>query len=483
MTLLASKNCTLASQSTSTNFQKPAATIRHAVFVAAVLLGLNCLAFSATVAVGSCTNLASYPTIGQAVSSVPAGSTIEICPGTYPEQVVITKKLTLKGVSNASGADNPVIVPPTGGLVQNGTDIFGNAVAAQIFVASPTGPVTIEHLTVDGTGNQVIGCGAATLEGIYFQNTSGVITYNAVRNHFQTDYADFGGCQNGLAINVESISSSNTVTISFNSVHAYQKNGITATGAGAGAGSPGPDVTINGNYIVGLGATAMNWQGVYLGHGTAAENGVQVGFGASGKVSNNAVTDNIWGQDTNTDPGDAASGILVFSSDGITVSGNEVGSAQFGIAIETDGAGFCGTVSSPISCGPSDNAVVTGNKVFGTQIFDAIDACSNGNTIMTNTLQGNTESGVHFDSSCTNGTLGTVSGNNNTATGNTINEACAGILDSGTGNHSAPNTFFNVGSMTLMGNVCPAGMSATKSSPPSTKQRSLRPSPYRSGRR
>jgi hypothetical protein len=108
-----------------------------------------------------------------------------------------------------------------------------------------------------------------------------------VRNQFQTDFVDFGGWQNGLAVNVESLTSGNIVTVSNNSVHAYQKNGITATGAATGAGSPGPNVTISGNYIVGLGATAMNWPG------GAGENGVQVGFGASGTVSGNTVNDNI----------------------------------------------------------------------------------------------------------------------------------------------------------------------------------------------
>jgi len=79
---------------------------------------------------------------------------------------MITAPLTLEGVANGP-LDATVLVPPSGGLVQNGTDIFGNPVAAQIFVASSTGTVTIEHLTVDGTGNDMAGCVATTLEGIF----------------------------------------------------------------------------------------------------------------------------------------------------------------------------------------------------------------------------------------------------------------------------------------------------------------------------
>lgn len=64
-----------------------------------ILLGLGGQAFSTTVAVGTdpaCQpSLVHFASIQLAVSSVPAGSTIKICPGNYAEQVVINKKLTL----------------------------------------------------------------------------------------------------------------------------------------------------------------------------------------------------------------------------------------------------------------------------------------------------------------------------------------------------------------------------------------------------
>jgi pectin methylesterase-like acyl-CoA thioesterase len=53
--------------------------------------------------------LVGYQTIQAAVIAVPAGSTIEVCPGTYPEQVVISKPLTLTAftvaASEASNAE------------------------------------------------------------------------------------------------------------------------------------------------------------------------------------------------------------------------------------------------------------------------------------------------------------------------------------------------------------------------------------------
>ena len=40
-----------------------------------------------------------YTSIQAAVTASPAGSKIQVCPGTYNEQVVINKPLTIDGVS------------------------------------------------------------------------------------------------------------------------------------------------------------------------------------------------------------------------------------------------------------------------------------------------------------------------------------------------------------------------------------------------
>lgn len=445
-----------------------------AVFLSLVICVLPETVHAGTVVVGNCNpSFPEYSTIQAAVNASASGGTVFVCPGTYPEQVTISKRLTLYGYLAGTG-DAPVIVPPSGGLSQNANDIFGNPVAAQIFVdAGASTMVTVGRLAVDATGNNLAGCGGPTLEGIYYQNTSGTIIDTAVRNQYQTDFADYGGCQNGLAINVEGTTSAMTVSITSNSVRAYQKNGITATGAGTGAGSVGPVATITQNNIVGMAATAMNWSTP-----GAAENGIQIGFGASGKVNGNIVNDNIWANDTNTDPGDAASGILIFASPGISVTNNYVGSAQFGIVADTDSAGFCTGSNGAISCGTADNSIITGNHVSGTQIFDAIDACSNGNTVESNTLLGSTESAVHIDDTCTNSTLGTTSGNNNNVSKNIVNEACAGVLTgTGTGNTFSPNTLYNVSSTTLAGDVCPASPAGAQKS--TTQTRKARISPYR----
>lgn len=395
-----------------------------------------------------CKSLASYPTISLAIASVPANSTIFVCPGTYPEQLLITKSLTITGVAGngltggtAVGANNPVITVPAGGVLVNAADLYNaQPIAAQIAVLPGTGPVNVKlnNLAVDGSNNLLPDC-SVDLVGIYYQNTSGTINEMATR--FQELAPDLFGCQDGLAIYVESgymTGGTAVVTIENNSVHDYDKNGITADGSGTVA-------TIIGNYVVGIGATPL-----------IAQNGIQVSDGATGSVKNNTVTDDNY-ISPNGGPYYSATGILLYDSGtlsaGITVSGNTVSSSQGGIVTYGD------------SFGTADNNSITLNKITtspaaGPYQLDGIDMCSNHNTATSNTVFNSSGSGVHIDSTCTESTG--QSGNNSTVTKNTLNEACAGVLlGSGSGNTVGgignANDFYNVVQTTQAGDACPAG--------------------------
>jgi len=122
---------------------------------------------------------------------------------------------------------------------------------------------------------------------------------------------------------------------------------------------------------------------------------------------------------------------------GITVTSNRVGNSQLPIALITlgdDGANL------------GDGVTVTDNHIFGTSAYDAIDVCTNGNTVTGNTIFNSAESGVHLHASC-GIHFGGTTGNNNIATGNTIVEsACAGILDdtNGADNTITSDIYFTV---------------------------------------
>jgi hypothetical protein len=406
-----------------------------------VLLGLGGQAFSSTVTVGLCPGPGThYTTIQAAVNAVSAGSTIKVCPNNYPEQVTINKNLTLIGIASGT-SDAAVVTVPAGGLVTNGvTDIFGFPTAAQIFVHDAN--VTISHLGVDGANDGMTDCSIDPI-GIYYQNASGTIIGNAVRNVLLPP--GLQGCQDGLAINVESNIGAPAVTISSNSVRNYDKNGITASGPNDG--SPGPNVKVTGNTVIGLGATTVT-----------AQNGIQIGYGATATVASNYVVDDIYINPPNCSICYGASGILIFGSAGVNVLNNTVESTQYGIVPVT----ASGTLTA-------NGTIVTSNHIGGTQLYDAIDLCSDGNTAKSNVIYGSSQDGIHTDDSCSPST-----GSNNSITGNTINEACAGILlGSGTGNTTTPNTFLNVTNTTLAGDTC------TPLDGPSENHQSLRPSAYK----
>jgi hypothetical protein len=420
----------------------PTRTLTFCCLALIVLAALSKQAFaSSSATVGLCAGPGTHYTTIQAAVNAPGVTTVEVCPGTYPEQVTITANLTLKGIASGT-SDAAVVVVPAGGLVTNGVvDIFNFPTAAQILVQNAT--VTISHITVDGANDGLTDCSIDTI-GIYYQNASGTISDNAVRNVLLAPALQ--GCQDGLAINVESNTGTPAVTVSNNSVRNYDKNGITASGPDNG--SPGPNVTVTGNTVIGLGATTVT-----------AQNGIQVGYGATGKVTFNNVIDDIYINPPGCAPScTGSSGILIYGSKGVTITNNTVESTQLGIVPVTESALLT-----------ANDTIVRLNHVGGTQIFDAIDLCSDGNTAESNVIYGSAQSGIHVDGGCPPST-----GSGTTVTGNTINEACAGVLlGTGSGNTTAPNTYLNVTNTTLVGDACPPA------SAPSTQRQSLRPSAYR----
>jgi hypothetical protein len=438
---------------------------------------LPCLApshlFAATAVVtptgiAACKNLTTFNTISAAVTAVPAGSTIYICPGTYAEQVVITKKLTLIGVasngltaSSALGGNNPVIVSPAGGVIVNSFDLVGSfPTAAQILVENTAGPVDISNIAVDGSNNGLSGCGT-DLVGIYYQNASGVVNH-VVTRYQELDASDFG-CQDGLAIYVQSGYSGGgtaSVTVENSSVHDYDKNGITADGSGTVA-------LIEGNYVVGVGATPLT-----------AQNGLQLSDGASGKITGNTVTDDVYVNPQDCYPGNcySATGILLYDSGGtsashVTVGSNTVSNTQGAIVVITDGgltADFNDVMLNKITT--SSGIFVTG----ATYLLDGIDLCSNHNTATSNTVLNSSGSGIHIDGECTEPN-GAITGTYTSVMTNTVNEACAGVLTgpglSGTNNTVMGNLTYNVVQVTQAGDVCPAG-------PPAGKRARLKTHPW-----
>lgn len=150
----------------------------------------------------------------------------------------------------------------------------------------------VRNLTIKASGlADACDGGTDRLRGILFDGASGFITNNTVRDINQ----GASGCQEGNGIEVRNFGTSPTrisVTISGNTVTNYQKTGIVANG----------DVDANITDNVVRGAGAINY---------IAQNGIQVGFGASAQVMRNVVSDNSY---TGTSTADG--GILVVGGPG-----------------------------------------------------------------------------------------------------------------------------------------------------------------------
>jgi hypothetical protein len=139
------------------------------------------------------------------------------------------------------------------------------------------------------------------------------------------------------------------VDIAESSIHDYQKNGITANEVGT-------EVTIEGNFVTGLGPTTG-----------AAQNGIQIGFGAQGTIRHNTVANYLWSPCVSVDSCTAtANDILVFHSDGVSVHDNTIGVSQTGVAIVGNGAN------------------VFDNVIFNSQVFDGVELIGDHNTTQRN---------------------------------------------------------------------------------------------------
>ena len=97
----------------------------------------------------SCTT-AAFSLIPSAISAASPGTTIIVCPGTYPGPITVPLAITLVGVNatiNAAGANNGVVIPASGATLE-GFTIEGAQGEGVLVTGTPGHPVT--HVTVSG---------------------------------------------------------------------------------------------------------------------------------------------------------------------------------------------------------------------------------------------------------------------------------------------------------------------------------------------
>jgi hypothetical protein len=222
--------------------------------LAGALLAVCLPPASATVTayVGNCVSSTYFNTISDALAATPAPNVVEVCPGTYPEQLLITKHVTLEGISTST-ADQAFITVPSGGFASNiCSEGIGQPV--QVCVSDAT-TVDITNITVDGSG-------AAGPVGIYYSGTSG--TLNRIETRFHE------GSGRGMAIAL--YGAANTVTVENSNLHNFDFIGIRTQ-----------DNSASGNEFT------VRIEGNTLAPDPTAENGIWVLRGKSVTISGNTI--------------------------------------------------------------------------------------------------------------------------------------------------------------------------------------------------
>lgn len=362
----------------------------HWVAIAVLSLGACSPAiWGATRIVGApntpCPN-AAFTTISAAITAAQDGDVIEICPALYPEQLTITKPLTLIGIQE-NGVSR-VLVQPTS-LVAN-TQGF----VAVVSVIS-TSNVTISNLAIDASNNTVTGCGTA-LAGIHFYNASGTVDGDAISG---TQLSNPTSCTtlfpgNGFGVQADQTTGSTgpfTVTVQNTSIHDFGRNGILVNGSAESA-------TISSNSITGIGPTSgVNQFGVFLANG------------ATGQITGNNITQGNCGalSIASCQPLRSEGVVLRSAGDRVVIANNVINDVQAGIFVNGatspqvignivssvdayDGIHIQGSVSGLyagnriLHVGPFTTD--TSNNEAGCGINDISGTGSSGNNIMANWL-------------------------------------------------------------------------------------------------
>jgi hypothetical protein len=305
------------------------------LFLLALTAQVPLASATVTYAVGTCEpTLKSFLVIQNengetgALNATPPPNVVKICPGTYPEQIVISYPVTLEGVPTSTSAQT-IISVPSGGLVTNATDSFGDSIAAQVFVSNVKGEVNLTNLTIDGTGNNVT---TGSVIGVFYQNSSGTMSHLTTQNQIEA------GSLSGSGVSLDGGSNNPSVTLENSNLQLYGETGFFA---GTNSTTSELTATVKENYISGNGNMDLPVSGIGFTRGSTVSvidnlitGGAWMGIfafpGAQGSISNNVINWASFGINT--------------TADGVSVTANQIYNAIDGIYVASSIAPVTGNV-------------------------------------------------------------------------------------------------------------------------------------------
>jgi parallel beta-helix repeat protein len=265
-----------------------------------------------------------FDTIQKGIDGTASGGTVNVAAGTYDEQVVIDKSLTLQGAGDAT-----VIQPSSAAKLTTVLDgLFwygGTKNIAGIIVANVTdgSSVTIKNLKVDESLVTTKPSGADYLAGIFYRETGGTVDTVTVAGT-----GVWSGSDRAYGMYLSAGTNTVSVEITGSTITNFDKNGIEVMGNTLTA-------NINHNTITGRGSITDEVQ-----------NGVNVGRDAVATVNYNTISNLISQPETYW-----AAGILFYhyvspTGKSATANNNIITNCQIGIIFKNaNGSAQGNTVS------------------------------------------------------------------------------------------------------------------------------------------
>ena len=296
-----------------------------------------------------------FEAIQPAIDFASSGDTIEVAAGTYDEQVVINKSLTVQGAGNAT-----VIQPSSAArltTVLDGLFWFGgtkkNIAGIIVANANDGSSVTIKNLEVDESLVATKPTGADYLAGIFYRETGGLVDTVTVAGT-----GAWSGGDRAYGMYLSSGANAVSIEVKGSTITNFDKNGIEVMGSTL-------SVNIHHNTITGRGSVSDEVQ-----------NGVNVGRDAVATVSYNTIRDLEYAPETYW-----ATGILFWSyvsptGKSGTADGNNITNCQLGIifrnvngsaqgnTISGGTAGLCG-IGAEVDEAGTWTASFVGNTISG----------------------------------------------------------------------------------------------------------------------
>lgn len=363
--------------------------------------------------------------IQDAITAATDGDTINVAAGTYDEQLVIGKNLTIQGAG-----DTTIIKPSSASKLVQYLDISwagGTKEVAGIIMADGVGSVTVKNLKVDGGDITTIPLGANWVTGILYRETGGTIDSVNVTD---MTVGTTGTAVRGYGFVLYSATNPVSVEVKNSRISNYDKNGINVQGGKltanihnniiTGRGPlPGGDEVQNGILVIDNAAGTIDYNTVSNNAYAPAEWGATgIAFiNAGGSATGNTLTDNQMGAAAQTLPGFGSGASWTVSFIGNTVSAlgisgvpgisglnsaTYVGGTTMNVIMNTNQ--LIGGVGDGISIGDLEGlgaagtvtATITNNEIFSWQDgIHIIGSIISGNNINYNKIYGNSQYGVN----------------------------------------------------------------------------------------